>query len=422
MTNKVRFLMALLALLLLAFPAMAQDEDAEATPEATEEMMSLDEMMSDEPLLGFWDACATPENLPETVQLGAIFGLSGPISVYGLPQQQSVELAVQEINASGYLGDTTLEVIFEDAQGARDQAINAMTKLVEEDEVVGVLGPTLSDQAKSADTVAQENGVPVMGVSNTAMGITEIGDFVFRNSLPESAVIPGTIAQATEFLGLEQVGVLYGDDDEFTLSGYDVFVDSLIENDVEILREETFTRGDADFSAQLTNLLADDPDALVVSALASEAIQIIIQARELGYDGTIIGGNGFNSPAVLNETGNDAEGLVVGAAWNAGAPEQTESSYEFIDMFEAAYGNTPDQFAAQAYTGAWLFATAIRCADSTDTAEIRDALAAIEDFESPLGLFSFEEREPRHEPVAQIVVDGQFAVLSTVDIEEIEGE
>lgn len=271
----------------------------------------------EEPQMGLWEACADPENLPEVVTIGAIFGQSGNISVYGVPQSQAVALAVNQINEAEYLGEgVTLEVIYEDSAGANEQAIAAMTKLVEEDGVVAVLGPTLSSEAFSADPIAQENGVPVMGVSNTAAGITDMGEFVFRDSLPEASVIPGTVAQATEIFGLEKVGVLYGNDDDFTISGYDVFVAALEENEVEILDEATFARGDVDFNAQLTQLLSLEPDALVVSALAAEATQIIVQARQLGFEGPIIGGNGFNSPAVLANAGEASNGVVVGAAWN----------------------------------------------------------------------------------------------------------
>ena len=363
------------------------------------------------PQMGHWDACPTPENLPETVTIGAVFGLSGPISVYGGPQQQAVQLAIDEVNESGYLGEgTELAVIFEDSAGDAEQAISAMTKLVEEDQVVAVIGPTLSTEAFSADPVAQENGTPVMGVSNTASGITEMGEFVFRDSLPESSVIPGTIAQATEILGLERVGVLYGNDDDFTLSGYDVFVESLEELGVEITGEETFARGDVDFNPQLTALLGGEPDALVVSALAAEAVQIITQARDLGYTGPIIGGNGLNSPAVLEESGAASDGVIVGAAWNIASPDPL--SEVFAANYQEAYDASPDQFAAQAYTGAWLVATAIRCADSADQTDVRDAMAGITDFASPLGLFSFDEdRNPVHDPVVQIAQDGAFAVL-----------
>ncbi len=374
----------------------------------------------EQPLIGFWDECPAPENLPETVTLGAIFGLSEAVSVYGTVQQQAVELAVEEINASGYLGEgTTLEVIFEDSAGDRDQAITAMTKLVEEDQVIAVLGPTLSFEAFAADPVAQENGTVVLGVSNTANGINDMGDYVFRDSLGEAAVIPGTVQQAAEALGLEQVGLLYGNDDDFTVSGYEVFREALTEQGIEILGEETFAKGDVDFNAQLTNLIGQEPDALVVSALAAEATQIIVQARALGYDGPIIGGNGFNSPAVLNDSGEDSEGLIVGGAWNYGNPNPSESSVAFVEAYEERFEASPDQFAAQAYTGAWLLATAVRCGDSVDRAMVRDALATITDFNSPLGVFSFDEnRDALHDPIAQIVVDGAFQPLAMVMAEE----
>ncbi|MBK8135214.1 MAG: ABC transporter substrate-binding protein [Chloroflexi bacterium] len=385
-----------LVLLTLTAPALAQEEEA--------------------PVMGFWEECESPTALPETVNIGAIFVQSGNASVYGIVQTQAVEMAVAEINEAGYLGEgVELVVTFADSAGVAEQAIGAMESLLESG-VVAVLGPTLSTEAFSADPIAQEAGVVVMGVSNTAGGITDMGEFVFRDSLPESSVIPGTIATATEVLGLEQVAVLYGNDDDFTLSGYDVFITALEENEVEVLAEATFARGDVDFSAQLTSLVATEPDAIVVSALAAEATQIIVQARQAGYEGPIIGGNGLNSPAVLTGAGEASDGVIVGAAWNIASPE--DLSALFAAAYEEAYEARPDQFAAQAYTGAWLMATAIRCADSAESADIRDALAEIVDFPSPLGLFSFDEnRNPVHAPVVQIAEGGAFAVLGA-DAEE----
>ncbi|MEM6282647.1 MAG: ABC transporter substrate-binding protein [Chloroflexota bacterium] len=373
-------------------------------------VMAQDDMMMAMP--GLEDECATPENLPDVVTVGAIYGLSGNISVYGGSQQNGTNLALMQINESGYLGEgTEMQILFEDSGADAEGAIGAMTKLVEEDGVAAVLGPTLSTHAFAADPIAQENGVPVMGVSNTANGITDMGEFVFRNSLPESSVIPGTITQATELLGLTQVGVLYGNDDDFTVSGYDVFIDALIENEVEIMGEETFARGDVDFSAQLTNLIGSEPDALVVSALAAEAGVIIAQARELGFDGPIIGGNGLNSPAIIEQAGDASEGVIVGAAWNVNATDDLSAA--FTTAYEETYSSLPDQFSAQAYTGTWLMAAAIRCADSADSADIRDALASIQSFNSPLGVFSFDDdRNPVHNPVLQIIEEGVFSVLS----------
>jgi branched-chain amino acid transport system substrate-binding protein len=399
----LRFLLVLAVIAAFVVPAAAQD----ATPEPVQPVE-----MAAEPL------CDAPTTLSGSINLGVIFGLSGSVSVYGLPQRDAVQLAVDQINAMSYLGEgVTLTPVFEDSAGDREQAIAAMTRLIDQG-VVAVIGPTLSAEMTAAGPVAQEAGVLVVGVSNTATGLKDlIGDFYFRASLPESAVIPGTVTQAAEALGLQNVGVLYGNDDEFTVSGYEVFLQALQDNSVNVIGEETFARGDVDFNAQLTNLINQNPDALVVSALAAEATQIILQARALGYEGPIIGGNGFNSPAVINQTGEASEGLIVGGAWNFSNPNPAPESVAFVNAFQEAYGYQPDQFAAQAYTGAWLVATAIRCSGSTDSAAVRDAIGTVADFPTPLGVFSFDESgEPAHEPIAQIVQNGAFVPLATVEI------
>ena len=394
---RLLLLLSLVISLVLPVMALAQDGDDDD-----------DDMMG--PLMGWWEECEAP-SLEGEIEVGVIFSLTGGASVYGNTQQNGVLLAMEEINESGYLGEAELVLVIEDGGSDAETAISAMEKVVNEDEVVAVLGPTLSTQAFSADPIAQEAGVPVMGVSNTATGITDMGDYVFRNSLPESSVIPGNLGQAVELLEIETVGVLYSDDDDFSVSGYNVFSATLEELEIDVIGEETFQIGDTNFDAQLTNLVFEEPDALIVSTLAAEATLLIQQARELGYTGPIIGGNGFNSPAIREQAGEDADGVIVGAAWHITNP--SDINVAFVDMFEEAYSTSPDQFAAQSYTGAWLMATAIRCADSTDSEDIRDELAAIEEFDSPLGLFSFnEDRNPVHDPVAQIIIAGTFEILN----------
>ncbi len=355
-------------------------------------------------------APAEPAGLSGVIKVGCAHALSGPIALYGEPIANGIHLAESEINASGYLGDATLEVICEDTAGDKAQSINVFQKLINQDKVVGILGPTLSNSAFAADPVAQEAGVVVLGSSNTASGITDMGEFVFRDSLPESDVIPNTIRVAREKLGFDKVAVMYGNDDQFTKSGYDVFAAALADQGLEVVATETFAKGDSDFSAQLTKIKSLEPQALMVSALAEEAANIMIQARQLGLDVPILGGNGFNSPKLAEIAGPAAEGAISGAAWNIGNPN--EESQKFVAAYREAYGNDPDQFATQSYTAAWLMATAIKNANSTDSAAIRDALAAITDFPTPLGNYAFDEnRNPVHPPVLLIVKEGHFAVF-----------
>jgi len=351
-------------------------------------------------------------NLSGEISLGAVWSLTGAAAIYGPSQKQAAEMAVEEINRAGILGQASIKLITEDDRSTKEGAIAAFEKLINQDKVVAIFGPTLSNSAKAADPMAQEKKIVVLATSNTAAGIVEIGDFVFRDSLPEAAVIPNTIKVTKAKLGYKKVALLYGDDDAFTKSGYDVFKATLDAEGVEILTTETFKKGDTDFSAQLTKIKGLNPDAIVVSALAEEAAGIMSQGRQLGIAESVhfIGGNGFNSPKLAQLAGKAAEGAISGAAWfiNSSAP----GNQDFVKAYNTKYGANPDQFAAQAYAAVYLMAAAIKNAGQANSQAIRDALAQTKDVDTVLGKFSFDaNRDPLHTPVVQVVKDGQFALF-----------
>ncbi len=366
-------------------------------------------------LAGFLAACTsgseTSSDGSQIIKVGAAHALSGPIALYGEPISQGITLAISEINESKFLGeDITIELILEDTAGDKEQAISVFEKLINEDQVVAILGPTLSNSAFASDPIAQEAGIPVIGSSNTASGITNMGEFVFRTSLPESAVIPNTLKVVAETRGLSKVAVMYGNDDQFTKSGYDVFAATLDDLGMEVVATETFAKGDTDFNAQLTKIKSLGPQAIIASALAEEAANIMIQAEQLGMDVYFIGGNGFNSPKLAEIAGPAAEGAISGAAWFIESP--VGANQTFVEAYQAAYGTSPDQFAAQAYTAAWVLAHAIKEAGSSQPAAIRVALNNIQDIETPLGIFSFDDnRDPLHAPVVLIVQDSNFVLF-----------
>lgn len=250
----------------------------------------------------------------------------------------------------------------------------------------------------------------MLGISNTAAGISAIGDYIFRNSLTEDAVIPQTIAAAKAELNLEEVVILYSDGDAFTASGYDAFTKALEANSIQIAQTITFSKSDTDFRAQLTEAEAADPDALVVSALIEAAVPLVTQARELEITEPIIGGNGFNSPALMAGAGEAAEAVIVGAAWNSAS--QSPENTAFLEAYRAAYQAEPDQFAAQAYAGLKLVDTAVRAGCSGERADIQANLAKLKDVPTVLGRFSMtESRDAQHPAVVQEVSDGTFDVL-----------
>src|SRR5438067_1373969 len=204
------------------------------------------------------------------IPVGAVWSLTGGSAVYGSVQKNAADLATNEINRSSFLGTARLKLITEDDRSTREGGIAAFEKLLNRDRVVAILGPTLSNTARAADPSAQAKGVVVLGASNTADGIVEIGDFVFRDSLPESDVQPNTIKVTKDKLGYRRVAVLYGDDDAFTKAGYDVFSKALGDAGIQVVATETFKKGDTDYSAQPTKIRGLSPDAIVLSALAEE--------------------------------------------------------------------------------------------------------------------------------------------------------
>ena len=345
--------------------------------------------------------------------IGFAFSMTGGSAAYGDTQKKGAELAVEEINAAAAPGDIRMTALFDDDASMPQQGVNVFNKFINADRVVLIVGPTLSNTAQVTDRIAQKAGVPVLAISNTAKGITEIGDFIFRDSLTEMVVIPNTIKVAKAKFGLRKVALLYGNDDAYTKGGYDAFRHALQENGIELLKEQTFAKGDRDFAPQLTEIKALNPDAIVVSALVEEASGIVVQARQLGIPETIpiIGGNGFNSPSFIKNAGRAAENAVVGASWFAAST--TELNRHFIEAYTTKYGNAPDQFAAQSYAGVHLVHEAVKRAGSvSDRKAVRDALAGIRDLETVLGKFSFSEsRDAVHTPVVQVVKNGKFTLL-----------
>jgi branched-chain amino acid transport system substrate-binding protein len=350
-------------------------------------------------------------NQPETVNLGACLALNGSAAVYGESQKNGIDLAVNEIKAGQYLGPNTLitsKVV--DIGSTPDQVVNAMNGLINETKVIGILGPTLSSQAVVADPLAQKAKIPVIAISNTVSGITEMGDFIFRCSLPESQVVANTIESAINQYGIKRVGILWGNDDTFTVSSYQAFLNAVNKNNLQITADQTFKRGDSDFKVLLNKIINTGPDALIASAFVQEAQLIIQQARSLGFKGLIIGGNGFNSVDLIKQAGDSAEGVMVGTAWNINNNGAKNSA--FVAAYKKVYAKEPDQFAAQSYTGVWLFAEAIRAGGRSDSESVRKSLLQIKNFETALGNFSFTAgREPLHASIVQIVHNGQFEIL-----------
>ena len=327
------------------------------------------------------------------IKLGLAAAITGPVAKYGVPIKNGFTLAVEEVNAKGGVNDNKLILVVEDEQAKKEEAINVFKKLIFQDKVLAIFGPTLSNSAFAADPIANQAKVVVFATSNTANGITDMGPWTFRNSIMEADVLPVTMREAVKKFGIRKVAVLYGNDDAFTKGGYDVFKMVLSTQKIPVTTTETFARGDVDFRAQLTKIKSQTPDAIVCSALAEEAANIILQARNLGITAPFVGGNGFNSAKLFEIAKTAADNTIMGGPWAAESTSVRNKA--FVAAYTKKYGVEPDQFAAQGYDALYIVAEALKAVKLTGNLEkdrqaLRDALPAVK-IEGATGPFAFRK-------------------------------
>jgi branched-chain amino acid transport system substrate-binding protein len=354
-----------------------------------------------------------PVSAQDVINIGLAQSVTGGSpALYGIEQKNAAELVVEEANAAKLLGDTKLQLIHLDDGADRGQTVNIFQRLIGRDNVVAIIGPTLSTGAFAADPIAQKAGVTVIAASNTASGITAIGDHIFRVSPPEDRVTPGVLKTVVDRFKIKRVAQIYGIDDQLTKSAYDVQKKALEQLGVEIVATETFQRGDAEFSAQLTKIKAAKPDLIVLGSLAEESAGILRQARQLGIPSEVkfVGTQSSISSKFFELAGPAAEGLIAGTAWYIDSPDP--KNVAFVKQYEARFGHKPDIYSAYGHDAAALLVQAIKDAGSADRKAIRDALAKIKDYPGVLGSIGFDDgREPLVAPKILVANDGRFTLF-----------
>ena len=347
------------------------------------------------------------EEPSEEIIIGVDLALTGPYAApYGLPMQRGFELAREELNQ---LGGPQITFIIEDDQSTVEGAVAAFNRLIHEHKVSIITGLAVSKQGAQAFPVAQENGVVCFSSVSAAAGLSAIGDFIFRAGLTTDVLNPNGVQITQEKLGYTKVATIYDDADAYTSSNEEL-EKALAASGIEIVTTETFQGGDTDFSAQLTRIMAADPEAIFISALAGETPQILTQGRALGIPSSV-------HFIVLNLTGDEveaagdaAEGAIAFTGWTSMA--DTPGNQAFVENYRAKYGIEPEPWAAQSYATLYILVEAIATAGSTDAMAVRDALANIMDLDTILGQFSFNaDGDAVYDPTVLIVENGELTIF-----------
>ena len=359
----------------------------------------------------------TPPMMDGEITIGVALALTGEnAEPYGIPMQRGLELAKEEINM---LSDANIMFVTEDALGTVEGAKAAVQTLVDQG-VPAIVGIGISTHLEQAFPIAQENGVVAFSPISSAAGLSSLGDYIFRAGLAVDILNPVGLRTTQAQLGYTKVATIHDAADTYSTSSNEEIAKALEASGVEVLTAETFQTGDTDFSAQLTNIMDMAPDAVFISALATEMVQIIAQGRAIGIPDTVH----FIVPDLtakeIQAAGAAAEGAITFSGWSVGS--DAPGNQAFVQNYQAKYGHEPGPWAAQAYATLHILANAIANAGSTDSAAIRDALAQTMNFPTILGNFSFDPNgeamyDRVEERIVHIVKNGKLQPFETAALQ-----
>ena len=304
----------------------------------------------------------TTNSSSNPIPIGVAVAQTSNVALLGQEQVAGVKIAEKYFNDQGGINGTPIKIILQDTAGDEAGTINAFQTLITKNKVVGIVGPTLSQQAFSADPIAERAKVSVLGPSNTAKGIPQIGEYISRVSAPVSIVAPNSVAAALKINPqIKKVAVLYAQNDAFSKSETEIFQQTVKERKLDLVTVQKFQTTDTDFQSQATNTIKLKPDLVIISGLASDGGNLVKQLRELGYKGLIIGGNGLNTSNLFAVCKALCDGVLIAQAYS---PEQPgDINKAFRNAYLAQYKKEPPQFSAQAFTAVQVYVDALNAMD-----------------------------------------------------------
>jgi len=296
------------------------------------------------------------------IPIGAALAQTSNLALLGQEQVIGVKMAETYFNKKGGVNGTPIKVIIQDVAGDEQGAINAINTLITQDKVVGILGPSLSQQAFAASPIADRAKVPILGPSNTAKGIPQIGEYVGRVSAPVAVVAPNAVKTALKIdPKIKKVAVFFAQNDAFSKSETETFQETLKSLNLDIVTVQKFQTTDTDFQNQATAAINIKPDLVVISGLVADGGNLVKQLRQLGYQGLIIGGNGLNTSNIFPVCQAQCDGIIIAQAYN---PElDSPINRDFVAAYTAENKKAPPQFTAQAFTGIQVFVEALKRVD-----------------------------------------------------------
>ncbi len=375
----------------------------------------------------------------QDILVGGYMGLTGQTATFGESTKNGIVMAVDEINQGGGVAGKQLKTIIEDDQGRAEESATAVRKLINQDGVIAVLGHIQSSCSLAAAPICQEAHVPMITPSSTNPRVTETGDYIFRVCFIDP--FQGTVMAkfAYENKGIRQAAILRDIRNDYSVGLGNFFTTTFTGLGGTIVADQSYSAGDTDFRAQLTALKAHKPEAIFIPGYYGDVGLIVRQAREMGIEVPLLGGDGWDSPE-LHSLGRDALRNTFFSN-HYSTDDQSPTVQRFVQAYKARFGDVPDALAALGYDAAQFLAAGLRRLSEEDTAafsslcgpsksgekartdraqaraKLRDILAGVRGLQGVTGSISVDEHRNAVKPAVVLAVkpEGGYEYVTTIE-------
>jgi branched-chain amino acid transport system substrate-binding protein len=250
------------------------------------------------------------------IKIGISAALTGSVALNGQSLANGASLAEEEVNAAGGIGGQQIKLVIVDDKGSPVESQAVFDRLMDQEMVLFIIGPTISPQAERSWVFANSQKVVAIGTSITTSGLTKGGPFLFRVTATEDLMTPASIKAAAAVYKIKTVGAIYQGDDNFAYGAYLAALRGFGKEGMKVVARETISEKDRGFEEKLARIKATQPDALYISTRANDAVEIIMMARKMGMNMPIIGNNNFVSKAIYDKAKQAAENIVFTLSWS----------------------------------------------------------------------------------------------------------
>ncbi|MCE3009107.1 MAG: ABC transporter substrate-binding protein [Proteobacteria bacterium] len=345
----------------------------------------------------------TKKNSNEIV-VGHFGSMTGSDATFGQSTDDGIRLAIDQANAAGGVNGKKIKLITMDTQGKSEEAASVVTRLIEQEKVVAVLGEVASTRSLAAAPIAQAKKIPMITPSSTNPKVTEVGDYVFRVCFIDP--FQGTVMAkfAVENLKAKKVAILREVSSDYSMGLSDFFIAKFKELGGEIVADASYQNQDKDFKAQLTQIKSKNPEAIFVPGYYTQVGLIARQARELGIKAPLMGGDGWDSSKLFEIGGEAVNGGYFSNHYSTDSTDP--AAIEFMTKFKAKYNKSPDGLSAAGYDAAQILVAALKTLPEITPSALRDAIAKTTNFPGATGNITINEQRNATKSAVVVQVQG----------------